>query len=226
MAPRGDRDDPYFQKATANQLAMGLRQRVKVRDAYRMMKFKEAAPIYFEMQNDFETAIASEADQDRRSAMEDEWAAWRDNYFNAHPTFATDLRTPESQNQHKRIIDQMEHLVNDPRSAHFPDIDTAKELATQHAIFRSEMDAIASDRSGDAQDHKRYLRVAFINWGEQFIEDHPQFQALWHGVYEQQAQPRDLVLADIKSKRDGNLYDSTDEPRVKEPRSWSTRRSY
>lgn len=218
LAP--DTDEKYSSKAYANALASGVRRRQGPMEMYREIKTKEAAPIYFDMRDDYALAIASAPDKETRDALDDEWAEWRDQYLSVHRTFASELRSPDASKRREDVITQMREMVNDPRTPDQPEVDIIRELVQSHAVFQAKYDEHAGDTSGEAQRIKLDLRKRFLDWGDMFVHENPRLSALWRGVYRQNVDPKDLTLDTIRAKRQGILYD-TDPHDAPTPMRWA-----
>ncbi len=224
LAPHGG-NQAYDDQAYAQQLAVGLRVRQSPEETWREMKFKEASGPYFQMQEDFQTAAASTSDDQARKGIEDEWADWRDSYLKIHGTFAEMLRTPAAAERRQKVIEQMAEMVNDPRTEVTPHLRLARELVTEHQVFTNELDKLSGDTTGAANKRKLFLRNQFSDWGDRFVRQHPQLAGLWHGVYAQEVNPRDLLLDNIRSSRSGIMYD-TEVHDAPQPRAWATNPRY
>lgn len=217
LAPSGD-GEPFSYKAYLQTIASGYRRRISADEAYRQMKFRQAAPDYFEMRDDFELAIAREADSTRRSEIEDEWAAWRDEYLTIHRTFATKLRSQDGEQRRQNVIREMDALIDDGRYD-VGETENVRPLVTLWRRYESELAKLGDSQSERSQERRLALRAQTLDSGDALAEDDPSVKALWRSVYREELDPTDLLLDQIKSRRRNVLYD-TDLEDAPAPFSW------
>lgn len=178
-------DDGFDQKAWDQMFALNVRVRRGIDDFYEEIKYREAAPTFFEEQRRKDAAKENhKGDGEAQRRIDEAWRTWRDEYLALHPTFADRYRNPTGPERRRKVLEQIrEALGRDDR----PDVDHAEmltRLLDNYDRFKADIEATKGDDSENGIATRRALKQAFHDWADAFSVAHPTVEAFFRRILE------------------------------------------
>jgi hypothetical protein len=184
LLPQSEETEPFSRAAWYEMLALEIRVRKGDMDAYRDMKFAEAAPYYFDQQEVKDAKLAAARTPGERQAVREAWRTWRDDYFAVHRIFAEDLQSRAGHNRRMAVLDQIGAALEDPDRPPVAHAEDLGELLAGWRYFEHQLSQLADQRTARANTARRDLRVSFHEWATAFAKRHPTVAAFYQRILE------------------------------------------
>lgn len=184
LVPSGT-DQGFDHKAWDTMFALHVRERRGLDEFYDELKFREAAPFFFEQQTRKDLALSrAKGNGPRRRAIEERWRAWRDDYLAQHPVFAERYRNPAGAERRRKVLEEIDEALADPTRPETPHGEMLTELVASWHRLEGAIETIAADRSERGVAERLRLRTSFAGWAEAYTAAHPTVSAFYRRILE------------------------------------------
>lgn len=177
LMPQSDGSDEFSQQAYLNEVAIGMRSRMKPEEWYRAYKWAGAANVYFPAKTRVDAALLN-ADSETRKQINASWQAWSTAFKNQHPVFAAQLNGGK-QDDTDATLEELRVALADPAG---PKVEHKAEMAVlvnSYFSYNRERQLLAGDNSTPGRERKKQIDAAFLDWGWQFVSKYPTVRSLW-----------------------------------------------
>ena len=195
--PQSDSTDPFDRQAYYYQLSHGYRVRKSTDEIWKDMKFAEASDVYFKSQDAKNAALENAANNTQlKNQIKADWSNWKDDYFKAHPVFATELNNPDAHTRRAKTLSQLTDIFASGNYPETPQTPYLKDMVSSYNQVISTLDSWKGDNSKRARDTKNALREHFNLWGTDYTTQHPEVKSFWDRVIRPELKLEDLTEED------------------------------
>lgn len=154
------------------------------------MLFKNAAPAYFQLQDDYYALREQYKDNyEALQILDNEYRKERELILATNPVFAEMLSTNRSEAR-QETIRQMRVAVNDPSAPDSPYLEPIRLMVEAFDFFDVTIKGLGDSRSRDTLQKKENVRLVFENWVAGWLNENPELEPLWQTVYEPESNLR------------------------------------
>lgn len=178
------KDGEFSLLAYREQLGMQLRQQKSPTQFYNDLKYTEAADQYFRSRDKKDAALADlKGNPARANDVRSQWSAWKTDFLQTHPIFATELQDPAAQIRRQQTVDQLHQALQDPRAPKTPQTAEVATMVRAYDQINAVLVRLGGLTSATAQRQRQAVRDQFNQWGTQYITDHPDVKPLWDRTF-------------------------------------------
>ena len=185
LFPPSDGTEPRSQYAADQMVAAGMRKQRSPEEFLRALKFKQGASEYFAIEDKYLDAISLATQQNNKQLADDlkTRMEWEKSIFRAgHPLFAEELQSSDNRDRRKRVIDEMQYVIDDPA---LPDTPQARPIRMAMRAFnqyRTELAVLSEDRSNVGRAQVAALKERYAVYMNQLIEENPGIMSFWNSI--------------------------------------------
>ena len=190
-APEEANRDAFSYAAYQAQFALGYREQRDLDTFYREIKFRQAAPIYFQERERKDQLLAAtpegEAGVAERNEIRNEWREWRDSYMRVHPIFQEELESPETRQRNRAVIRELGSALRDPNLPDTAHTEAVRSLYRGWLNYEQALAPIVGDRRKQATEMRQSINQNFLDWGNALVRENPEIRSLWVSVFAAEA---------------------------------------
>lgn len=184
MLPQSGERQEDARRAFSLQQELGLRDRKSPDEWYEDFKFSQAADVYFNSRDTYVIERDRLKSSKDRKELDDDFAKWREQYYEQHPMFADTLQSSEGEKRRLATIDEMDRAFRDDRLPDFEHKDALRGMLNSWHTFDREMRKLRGQTGQDATDKRDELRSSFYLWAKGFTADNPETLAFYQRIFD------------------------------------------
>ena len=190
LLPVAQDGDTRSQYAYDQQLIEGLRRRLTPDEFLAELKYKEAAPRYFEMKkayldqidrmkvsgNEFGVQLANQA-----------WQATSTSYRAAFPIFDEQMSRSDGRQRRAAVIDEMRMVVNDPAAPPSPQLEGLREIMTEWDYYKIALATLREDGTARGRANVERAKATFESLMDGLLTRRPELRSFYLSVLRPEA---------------------------------------